>query len=372
MAAAEPDPEATSVGDYAFYGCSGLETALIGSKVNEIGGGAFGGCSKLKSITVEAGNENYTTVDGMLLTYDHTTLISGAGDDKDVTIPNGVTRVDEGAFSGFDNIQSIYLPSTVTTVGDAAFSNCTALVKARIPSSVTSIGANAFYGTALAKVVKVDDDTTIEGLVAGTGYDTEGVVFEKPCTMDGANKAVVTDTSWAVEIPAGATTVEVAITDEGATFVSETPLTLPTLSTSGNVTVYATDKDGVQIAGDNKVDITRAFKVTPGEGNTYKLELDEEKVAPEVDTESETPVSFEDDSGEGDPGPAFTVKVIPGLWYAVEVSESPADGFSVDSGTITQAPKDSSSSKLPNAPAPTSNVMYYRISVGASKSALEK
>jgi len=172
------DPEATSVGQHAFYGCSGLDSVLIGSKVNEIGGGAFGGCSKLKSITVEAGNENYTTVDGMLLTADYTTLISGAGSDRGVVVPANVTTIEEGAFAGFGNITSVTLPDTVTTIGKAAFSNCTALATVTIPSSVTSIGSKAFYDTAIKTVcVSSGDGTRMSGLVAGTEYNTEGVTF---------------------------------------------------------------------------------------------------------------------------------------------------------------------------------------------------
>ena len=178
---AGPDPEATSVGQHAFYSCSGLDSVLIGSKVNEIGGGAFGGCSKLKSITVEAGNENYTTVDGMLLTADHTTLISGAGSDRGVVVPANVTSIEEGAFAGFGNITSVTLPNTVQSVGTAAFSNCTALATMTIPSSVTSIGNKAFYGTAVKTVcVSPGDATRMSGLVAGTGYDTTGVTFFDP------------------------------------------------------------------------------------------------------------------------------------------------------------------------------------------------
>ena len=175
---AGPDPEATSVGQHAFYSCSGLDSVLIGSKVNEIGGGAFGGCSKLKSITVEAGNENYTTVDGMLLTADHTTLISGAGSDRGVVVPANVTTIEEGAFAGFGNITSVTLPNTVTSIGEAAFSNCTALATITIPSSVTSIGSKAFCDTDIKTVcVSSGDGTRMSGLVSGTGYNTEGVTF---------------------------------------------------------------------------------------------------------------------------------------------------------------------------------------------------
>jgi uncharacterized repeat protein (TIGR02543 family) len=206
LAAAEPDPEATSVGDFAFYGCSGLETALIGSKVNEIGGGAFGGCTKLRDITVEPGNTSYKTVEGMLLTADYTTLISGAGADKGVTIPDGVTKIEEGAFAGFGNITSVTLPTTVTSIGEAAFSNCTALATVTIPSSVTSIGSKAFYDTAL-KTVCLSSSSYADAMrsrVAGSGYDTAGVAFVAP------TESIITDEKWIEDnVGEGATEAEV-------------------------------------------------------------------------------------------------------------------------------------------------------------------
>ena len=175
LLAAASDPDDTTVGSYAFYGCNELESALIGSKVSEIGGGAFGGCPKLKSITVEAGNENYKTDGGMLLTADGKVLISGAGDATDITVPNGVTNILEGAFAGFTAITNVTLPNTVQVVGEAAFSNATALATMTIPNSVAAIGANAFCDTVLATVnVEAGQTETVKALVEGTGYD--GVV----------------------------------------------------------------------------------------------------------------------------------------------------------------------------------------------------
>ena len=168
---AAPPEDATKLGSYAFSGCSELENATIGSTVDEIGGGAFGGCSKLKSITVESGNENYETVGGMLLSADGKVLISGAGDATNITVPNGVTNILEGAFAGFTSITNVTLPNTVRIVGEAAFSNSTALATMTIPASVTTIGVNAFCDTVLATVYVAKGDTErVQALVVGTGY----------------------------------------------------------------------------------------------------------------------------------------------------------------------------------------------------------
>jgi hypothetical protein len=44
----------TSIGNYAFYGCSGLESLTIGSGVTSYGNSAFQNCSKLTSVTVSS------------------------------------------------------------------------------------------------------------------------------------------------------------------------------------------------------------------------------------------------------------------------------------------------------------------------------
>ena len=46
----------TSIGDYAFYKCSGLTSVTIGNSVTSIGGYAFYGCSGLDKIIVLAKN----------------------------------------------------------------------------------------------------------------------------------------------------------------------------------------------------------------------------------------------------------------------------------------------------------------------------
>lgn len=79
----------TSIGDYAFCGCSALTSIIIPNSVTTIGNGVFSRCSSLTSVTI--GN-------------------------------------------------------SVTTIGDYAFENCSGLTSVTIPNSMTTIGHGAFYG----------------------------------------------------------------------------------------------------------------------------------------------------------------------------------------------------------------------------------
>ena len=69
-------------------------------------------------------------------------------DGKEITnleIPEGVTVINNYAFSGCTGFTSITIPNSVTSIGKYAFRGCTGLTSITIPESVTSIGKYAFY-----------------------------------------------------------------------------------------------------------------------------------------------------------------------------------------------------------------------------------
>ena len=134
----------TSIGDGAFSGCSGLTSVTIPASVTSIGEGAFSGCSGLRQFTIAVDNPNYKSVSGLLLTKDGKTLLYGVN--GDVVVPDGVTSIGEGAFSGCSGLTSVTIPNSVTSIGSSAFSGCSGLTSVTIPNNVTSIGEGAFSG----------------------------------------------------------------------------------------------------------------------------------------------------------------------------------------------------------------------------------
>ena len=126
----------TSIGESAFYGCSGLTSVTIPNSVTSIGGSAFSGCSGLTSLTI--GNSVKSIVES---------AFSGCSGLTSLSIPNSVTSIGESAFSGCSGLTSLTIPNSVTSIGGSAFYNCSGLTSVIIPNSVTSIGYGAFYGT---------------------------------------------------------------------------------------------------------------------------------------------------------------------------------------------------------------------------------
>ena len=134
----------TTIGDNAFRGLGKLTTVTIPAEVTSIGGSVFSYCGGLTQINVEAGNQKYTSVDGVLYTKDLTGLVMCPNGLTSVTIPESVTSIGPGAFIGCGKLTSVMLPSGVSHIREWAFEACNGLTSVTIPESVTKIDRYAF------------------------------------------------------------------------------------------------------------------------------------------------------------------------------------------------------------------------------------
>ena len=111
----------TSIGSYAFYNC-GLTSIMIPKSTKNIGLWSFSGCSNLVDITVEAGNSVYDSRNSCKAIIETTTntLFQGC---KFSTIPNDVVEIAAGAFWGMGDMYYITIPASVSVVRKSAFGN---------------------------------------------------------------------------------------------------------------------------------------------------------------------------------------------------------------------------------------------------------
>ncbi len=109
----------TSISGMAFGGCSKLTSVSIPNSVTSIGESAFDGCISLES----------------------------------VNMPDGITTISPAVFGGCKSLKSVIIGEKVESIGRYAFHNCSELSSITIPNKVTNIDAGAFSGcTKLTKV----------------------------------------------------------------------------------------------------------------------------------------------------------------------------------------------------------------------------
>ena len=186
----------TSIGQYAFSGCSEMENLTIPSSVTTIGQNAFANCSSLKSIRSEAvtppaagaafigvpktipvivpsgseaayrlaegwsdfslimnDNTPYGTCgDGLtwMFSYaDSTLYITGSGAIDNYDASSDATAGNPSPWNAAQLQSAIYhvsLDTTITTIGNNAFYGCSNIREMSLPASITNIGVDAFVG----------------------------------------------------------------------------------------------------------------------------------------------------------------------------------------------------------------------------------
>ena len=175
----------TAIGEYQFWYCLNLKSISIGKNVSSIGWQLVYGPNKLTNISVAEENATFSSpVNSNLLmqgtkvffgfgnptfpagtTVIGTEAFSSCGSLGDITIPEGVTAIEAGAFA-WSSLKSISFPSTLTTIENDAFAGCSGLTSFTLPKSVISYGDGSEGGLGTLKdcvnltSIKVEDGNT--------------------------------------------------------------------------------------------------------------------------------------------------------------------------------------------------------------------
>lgn len=129
----------TTIEEGAFSGCSGLTSITIPDGVTTIGVDTFENCNSLASFSGRYASSDHRSLvmDGKLIAFAPAGLTS-------YTTPDGVTTIDDGAFSNCSSLTNLTLSDDVTTIDDGAFLSCSGLTTITIPAGVTAIGNDTF------------------------------------------------------------------------------------------------------------------------------------------------------------------------------------------------------------------------------------
>ncbi len=145
------------IGGGAFINCRELASVTIPAKVLSIGGAAFAYCSALRKINVDAGNQTFASIDGVLYTKDQSVLLAFPNALTSVRIPKGVTNIGGYAFEGCNGLTSVTIPKGVTTIENNAFKQCGGLASVVMPSGMKKIGDEAFFNCRSLRAITIPD-----------------------------------------------------------------------------------------------------------------------------------------------------------------------------------------------------------------------
>ena len=147
----------TTIDKQAFENCSGLTSLTVSGNLNSIGYDAFKGCRQITDIRIVVSDMStfykskiisliYDNIEGLasfvntppvLVGYKFVTLLDVDGNEiKDYVIPSGVTSIYADALSKCGGLTSITIPSSVTSIGNFAFSWCESLTDVYCYASV--------------------------------------------------------------------------------------------------------------------------------------------------------------------------------------------------------------------------------------------
>lgn len=144
----------------SFYRCKALKVLNL-NMLARVGGDNFSRCTALEKVTIAPGNENLSTVDGVLFTADRKTLLfyppAHAGESYE--IPAGVEAIGDKAFMQC-NLSQIFFPESLTEICGNAFAYSEKLEELIFPEGLTTIGTNACTGCESLTAVYVPASVT--------------------------------------------------------------------------------------------------------------------------------------------------------------------------------------------------------------------
>ena len=257
----------TDIGSYSFYGCSSLTSIAILAGVTSIGGSAFENCSSLTSIDIPAGVTsigsdafdgcyltivyNYSDLEITAGSYDYgdvakyaevvltedklanvkdengyvtytdgeeMLLLGYLGSEKDIVIPDGVTRIVDYAFYE-DDIVSVTLPGSLTEIGNSAFEYCYTLKEVYNNSALDITAGRYDYGYVARYAAKVytpenqeaafdENDFAIDGgVLRGYKGSATNIIIPETVTSIAEYAFAGNDQIISVTIPAGVTSI---------------------------------------------------------------------------------------------------------------------------------------------------------------------
>ena len=114
-----------TIGEGAFAGCQKLKIQPFPASLRDVGERAFFGCSSIEAFRKDADNTSFSVIEGVLYRGKSALTAYPAGNrERQFTVPEDVTSIDDYAFSGCTRLESITIGAHLSSVTGKAFAGC--------------------------------------------------------------------------------------------------------------------------------------------------------------------------------------------------------------------------------------------------------
>lgn len=151
-----------------------VKDIIIPNSVTSISLGMFSGNQSLESITLSNSLTSIHSFDGTKLTY--------------IDIPNSVTTIEQNAFMGCTYLETVKIGNSLSEINNDAFNSCSSLKSIVIPSSVNYIKDNVFFKcTNMSSVILNNGVKTIGENAFGNCSNLTSIELPESLTSIAAN-----------------------------------------------------------------------------------------------------------------------------------------------------------------------------------------
>ena len=176
----------TDIAEDAFNYCTSLQTVEIGTGLQDVDWHAFENCTALQGVYIKDLTRwcevRFSLPSSNPLSNGARLYVNGA-EVTDLTIPSGITEVENFAFSGCSSLTSVTLPDSVTKIGSRAFQGCSGLTSVKLSKNLTATGYHTFEDcTDLRSVVIPNGIRCIQETVFSGCTNLVSVVIPKSVT----------------------------------------------------------------------------------------------------------------------------------------------------------------------------------------------
>lgn len=165
----------TRIFDKAFADCTSLKEVYFPACLENFTSAAFDGCVSMERVVIDENNSTYTSIDGVVYTTDMREIVYYplAKDENSYTVPRKVEKIGVALFANNTYLESVYFDGEgVTVIERNAFDGCSSLRSAELPESIRSIESMAFFGCDSLTIV------CTENSYAHTYALENGIAFE--------------------------------------------------------------------------------------------------------------------------------------------------------------------------------------------------